>query len=95
MATVLPGSPPSFDKENEAGTVRAICSYLRNMHDNVDFQLGQIRKTLETQQSAITSLTEKNAGLSRELSTLRQNIETLQGDYETLAVRVSALERKN
>ena len=95
MATVLPGSPPGFDKQNEAGTLRAVCNYLRTLHDNVDFQLGQIRKTLETQQNTITSLTEKNAGLSRELSTLRQSMETLQEDYETLAARVSILERKN
>lgn len=88
MATVLPGSPPVFDKENETGTVRAICNYLRNMHDNVDFQLGQVRKTLETQQNTIALLTEKNAGLKTELSTLRQ-------DYEALAARVSALEQKN
>lgn len=95
MATVLPGSPPTFDKGNETGTVRAICNYLRSLHDNVDFQLGQIRKTQETQQNTIASLTEKNAGLKTELSTLRQDIETLQGDYEALAARVSALEGKN
>lgn len=88
MATVLPGSPPGFDKENEAGTVRAICSYLRNMHDNVDFQLGQIKKALETQQTLITSLTERNAVLDKDLSALRESC-------EALAARVSALERKN
>lgn len=81
MATVLPGSPPAFDKGNETGTVRAICNYLRQTHDNVDFQLGQVRKTLETQQKMITALTEKNAAL-------REN-------YEALAARVAALEQKS
>lgn len=88
MATVLPGSPPTFDKENETGTVRAICNYLRQIHDNVDFQLGQIKKALETQQAAIGVLTEKNAGLMNEISALRE-------DHEALAARVSVLELKN
>lgn len=88
MATVLPGSPPAFDKDNEAGTLRVICNYLRNMHDNVDFQLGQIKKALETQQAAIAVLTEKNAGLINEISTLREK-------YEALAARVSTLELTN
>ncbi len=95
MATVLPGSPPAFDKGNETGTVRAICNYLRSLHDNVDFQLGQVRKSLETQQNATTSLTEKNAGLETELSALRQEIETLKDDYTKLAALVSALGQKN
>lgn len=88
MATVLPGSPPSFDKDNEAGTVRAICNYLRNMHDNVDFQLGQIKKTLEAQQAAIALLTEKNTGLRNEISALRE-------DHDKLAARVSTLKLSN
>ncbi len=56
MATVLPGSPPGFDRGDMAGTVRAVCGYLRTLHDNVGFQLGHLQKTVEGQQKVIDDL---------------------------------------
>lgn len=47
MATILPGSPPGFEKDKVPGTVKAICAYLRTFHDNVDFQLCQLRKGMD------------------------------------------------
>ena len=95
MATTLPGSPPGFNKENVTGTVRAICSYLRTLHDNLDFQLGQFKKTQETQQGKVETLEKKVSSLEGGLRTAQQDIGTLQTNYNNLAARVTALEQKN
>lgn len=95
MATILPGSPPGFNKENVPGTVRAICSYLRTLHDNVDFQLGQLKKTQEAQQGKIEALEKKVSSLESSLAKAQESIGTLQTNYDTLAARVTALEQNN
>lgn len=49
MATILPDSPPAFNKNDIEGTVKALCSYTRNLHETLDFTLGQIQKKLNSQ----------------------------------------------
>lgn len=92
MATILPGSPPSFNKENVGGTVRAICGYLRTLHDNVDYQLGLLKKAQADQEKAISELEKKVAALEGNLKTAQGKIETLENNYNNLSARVAALE---
>ena len=91
MATILPGSPPGFNKDDVTATVRAICGYLRTLHDNVDFQLGQFKKTQETQAKTISVLEQK---LESSLQTAQQDIGTLKTNYDKLSARVTVLEQK-
>ncbi|MGE4483983.1 MAG: hypothetical protein AB7C97_02590, partial [Oscillospiraceae bacterium] len=63
MATILPGSPPTFNKADVSGTVKALCNYTRTMQENIDFTLGQLRKeltaaqvNLECLQATVTSM---------------------------------------
>ena len=44
----LPTKPPLFDGKDPTGTVRKICDYLNQMQEQLDFQLGQIQKMLES-----------------------------------------------
>jgi hypothetical protein len=44
----LPTKPPLFDGKDPTGTVRKICDYLNQMQEQLDFQLGQIQKLLES-----------------------------------------------
>lgn len=46
MATVLPGSPPAFDRNNVEGTVKSLCAYVRNLHETLDYTLRQFEKEL-------------------------------------------------
>lgn len=46
MATVLPGSPPAFNKNDVSGTVKALCNYTRVLQENLDFLLGQMKKEI-------------------------------------------------
>ena len=46
MATTLPGSPPSFDRNDVNGTVKSLCNYTRNLQENLDFRLGQLQKSM-------------------------------------------------
>ena len=46
MATTLPGSPPSFDRNDVNGTVKSLCNYTRNLQENLDFMLGQLQKSM-------------------------------------------------
>ena len=94
MATILPGSPPGFNKDDVTATVRAICGYLRTLHDNVDFQLGQFKKTQETQAKTISVLEQKVAKLESILQTAQQDIGTLKTNYDKLSARVTVLEQK-
>ena len=43
MASILPGSPPAFQKSDVESTVKALCAYTRNQHETLDYMLGQIR----------------------------------------------------
>ncbi len=95
MATVLPGSPPGFNKENIAGTVKAICGYLRTFHDNVDFQLGQIKKSLESHAKSVEALEKKVQSLENGLGQAEKTIGTLQSNYNSLSARVAALEKQS
>ena len=95
MATTLPGSPPGFNKDNISGTVRAICSYLRTLHDNLDFTLGLIKKDMDTSKGKIEALEKKVSALETNLGAAQEDIGKLKDDHNKLAARVTALEQKN
>jgi len=95
MATTLPGSPPGFNKENIGGTVRSICSYLRTLHDNLDFTLGIFKKDIDTSKGKIEVLEKKVSVLEEGLLAAQDVIGTMKEDYNELSARVSALEQKN
>ena len=73
MATILPGSPPSFDRNDVAGTVKALCNYTRNLQENIDFLLGQLQKSVTAAQSSIEGLNTKTASLQTAVSSLGHN----------------------
>lgn len=81
MAATLPGSPPAFDREDAAGTVKALCAYTRTLQEHLDFTLGQIQKSIQ----AADTKTEAAA----------KALNTMAAGYAQLEARVSALERKN
>lgn len=86
MATTLPGSPPAFDRNDVAGTVKRLCSYTRNLQESLDFMLGQIKRDLETQGESITSM-------KKTISGLQESVNALGTNYTKLAARVLALEQ--
>jgi len=77
-----------------AGTVRTLCGYLRTLHDNVDFQLGQLRKGQEGHGKRVEALEKQVQALETGLETAREAIGKLQADCDKLSARVSALEGK-
>lgn len=81
MATILPGSPPTFDRNDVSGTVKALCSYTRSLQENLDFMLGQLQRSMTSMESSIEGL---NSTLS-----------ALENQYGGLARRVTALEQKD
>lgn len=95
MATILPGSPPGFDRNNVAGTMRSICGYLRNMHDNINFQFGQLQKTQDAQGGKVETLEKKVSALEDSLRAAQEEIGTLKTNYTKLEARVALLEQKN
>lgn len=90
MATILPGSPPAFDKNNVEGTVKALCAYTRNLHENLDYTLGLLEKeltgikSLDAEQNG--KITNLQAGLTGALSLMNEQ-------YTELNARVTALEQ--
>lgn len=85
MATILPGSPPGYSKDNLTGTVRSVCGYLRDSHDNVDFQLGQIIRRMD-------AFTQQQAGLEGRIKTAETAHATTLKAIAALEARVTALE---
>lgn len=94
MATVLPGSPPSFDRNDVSGTVKALCSYTRNLQENLDFMLGQLQKSMTSIQSSVDGLNTKVSSVQTTLSWVQQSVAELGTNYNKLAARVTALEQK-
>lgn len=95
MATILPGSPPTFNRNDINGTVKALCAYIRSLQESVDFMLGQLKKGLDAAQASIEGLNAKTASLKTEVSGLQNSVATLDTQYSQLAARVAVLEQKN
>ena len=89
MATTLPGSPPSFDRNDVNGTVKSLCNYTRNLQENLDFMLGQLQKSMTAIQTSV-----EVSSLQTTLSGVQQSVSTLGSEYNKLAARVTALEQK-
>lgn len=94
MATILPGSPPSFNKNDVNGTVKALCNYTRNLQENLDFMLGQLQKSMTGMESSIEGLTSKVSSVQNTLNGVQNSVATLGNQYNSLAARVAALEQK-
>lgn len=94
MATILPGSPPSFDRNDVNGTVKSLCNYTRNLQENLDFMLGQLQKSVTSMQSSVEGLGTRVSSLQTTLSGVQQSVSTLGSEYNKLAARVTALEQK-
>lgn len=94
MATTLPGSPPSFDRNDVNGTVKSLCNYTRNLQENLDFMLGQLQKSMTAIQTSVEGLNSKVSSLQTTLSGVQQSVSTLGSEYYKLAARVTALEQK-
>ena len=92
MATTLPGSPPSFDRNDVNGTVKSLCNYTRNLQENLDFMLGQLQKSMTAIQTSVEGLNSKVSSLQTTLSGVQQSVSTLGSEYNKLAARVTALE---
>ena len=94
MATILPGSPPSFDRNDVNGTVKSLCNYTRSLQENLDFMLGQLQKSVTSMQSSVEGLGTRVSSLQTTLSGVQQSVSTLGTEYNKLAARVTALEQK-
>lgn len=94
MATILPGSPPSFNKNDVSGTVKALCSYTRTLQENLDFMLGQLQKSMTGMESSIEGLNSKVSSMQSTLNGVQNSVATLGNQYNSLAARVAALEQK-
>lgn len=94
MATILPGSPPTFNKNDISATVRALCNYSRTMHEQLDFLLNQLQKTTAQNSSDIATIKESVDSIKRTMSGMQGSIESLGSSYASLASRVAALEQK-
>lgn len=94
MATILPGSPPSFNKNDVSGTVKALCSYTRTLQENLDFMLGQLQKSMTGMESSIEGLNSKVSSVQSTLNGVQNSVATLGNQYNQLAARVTALEQK-
>ena len=95
MATILPGSPPSFDRNDVNGTVKSLCNYTRSLQENLDFMLGQLQKSVTSVQSNVEGLGTRVSSLQTTLSGVQNSVDALGSEYNRLAARVTALEQKS
>lgn len=89
MATILPGSPPAFNKNDVEGTVKNLCAYSRNMHDTLDYMLGQIEKDMNRLKDASE---QQSKAVSTLQTALAEALQLMNQQYAELNARVSALE---
>lgn len=72
MATTLPGSPPSFDRNDVNGTVKSLCNYTRSLQENLDFMLGQLQKSMTAIQTSVSTLGDEYNKLAARVTALEQ-----------------------
>lgn len=89
MATILPGSPPAFNKNDVEGTVKNLCAYTRNQHETLDYMLGQFKSEFSKLQAAIEEQSKTIATLQ---TSLVSALELIDEQYNELNARVTALE---
>ncbi len=89
MASILPGSPPAFQKSDVESTVKALCAYARNQHETLDYMLGQIEKDFSKIKDAIEEQSKTTANLQ---TSLVSALELMSRQYTELSARLSALE---
>lgn len=88
MASILPGSPPGYDRNNPQGTVKALCSYAFGLHEALDFRLGQFKKDIDHGKTDIAST-------QKAIDALQRSVDGLSDSIAALDQRVSALEQSN
>lgn len=91
MATILPGSPPAFQKNDVGGTVKALCAYTRNMHETMDFLLGQIEKDMNKLKDGVQ---EQGKTIATLQTSIVSALELMNEQYLELSARVTALENR-
>lgn len=89
MSTVLPGSPPAFNKNDVEGTVKNLCAYTRNQHETLDYLLGQFKSEFSKLQSAIE---EQSKTITTLQTALADTLKLMNEQYTELNARVTALE---
>ena len=89
MATILPGPPPAFNKNDVESTVKALCAYVRNLHETLDYTLGQIEKDMGNLRDAAA---EQGKTIATLQTSLVEAIQLMNEQYTELNTRVSALE---
>lgn len=93
MATILPGSPPTFNKTDISATVKALCNYSRTLHENLDYILNQLQKTSKQNTEDIASIRATIQTMQSTMNGMQSSIESLGNSYNSLANRVTALEQ--
>lgn len=91
MATILPGSPPAFNKNDVESTVKALCAYIRNLHETLDYTLGQFEKELTAIKTAGAA---RDARITNLQNSLASALQLMNEQYTELNTRVTALEAK-
>ncbi len=70
MGVSLPGAPPGYNRNDLAGTVKSLCSYLRVLHENLNFQLSQVGKREEKSEQRLESLEKRCEEMLRRIEAL-------------------------
>lgn len=92
MATVLSKSPPTYNGNDVPRTVRSVVEYLRYLHENMDYLIGQLKKKDTETEATISSMKETLSSMQSAISSIEQEIGTIESNYMALEARVAALE---
>lgn len=92
MATVLSKSPPTYNGNDVPKTVRSVVEYLRYLHENVDYLIGQLKKKDTETEATLSTISNKLSDMQSTISSIEGEIETIESNYSALEQRVSALE---
>jgi len=106
MASVLGKSPPPFDSGNMAGSVKAMNEYLAYMYEQIDYLIGQLKKsntqisaavvediqnTVQEQTTSIANINSRVVTLGARVTATAEAQEELSGEVDGLTGRVTEL----
>lgn len=79
MAIYLASDPPSFDGKNMDGYIKQLSVYTPLIHEELDFEIGRLRKA--------------ETGTGEKLSLFSDFLEGLSSRLDSLEKRIAALEK--
>lgn len=98
MSMMLSKKPPAYDRGDIPGSLKAVNDYLTYLYENIDYQMGQLKRTGSESGAAAQEAAQQSGQTAQELSAVKSALTQLSAQLaeavERLDADVAALEQQ-